>query len=1187
MSEIKLTLNIDRVPRHSGDEYYFKHLYGRANIGVTQLTIGDMQDDAGNIWRDFPAIPGSEGNLFYEVDHRYPNTSYQDVITPNVYTEKIIPAGSYLADYSKADWLNHRILINDPKAIRTVFKFQDWLYSGFDAFYPLMDTTVAKLEVNSPPSLSLTTQKGATLYNVEGQNLLDVTGYAQDPDNEELVVIVEVPNMYYRKVKVYNTYTAQYFSVPIDAISDSIPPGSYSGIVTVIDKRGYKAVGQFTFSVKNKLLNKNYYLINSPVEIGTSYRDYEGDPQLSTRFKYDHEPAFFDNPMGTLGDSGLWRSTMYTSFAYPGAYNATVQVRDNPQGDRFDEFRKWSRDNESSLVFLVHRQPTSLFAAKLNGNKIQITDHSYDIDHMTAYNKGLIDRQWQWRKVGDEAWNDGQLSSRPTNEAYELRLRVRDMDGPKSVGVWSDWTSQQLGTGSNLPPEAKFIIDPLNVSYRKSTTITDKSYDPDNDVLDRYEWIIRKDGAQVYYSNGAFVVPPSLTNYGVGSYEVVLRVRDSQGAWSKGYAGRASVLNFKPLAQFSMPAQVYRDDIVVMENTTPDPDADGDSLTYTWYGRKGTSSYSYSGRNQNQSISIRELIRGLGVSEQKAISPDWEMRLNVSDGSQEAYATRVFEVLNHVPTAEVSGQAEATQYTSRTYTSGASDLDSSDVNSLQYYWRVIDSEGQATILRNHKSIDITFYRTGIYTIDHWVIDQIGAKSNVASLKVTVRENLKPSMTLTSPVGTAANPAIIDAGLAGDPLIAWTYADPEGDPQEKYTLEFYTKDSILARAIENPDGSGTIRQYQVPNGTFERFQLFTVLGRVYSLNSWSDISNERAFIIDSPPQAGFTLLTDTGRNAAAGPIYRTDVLNITGTATDVDIPKGDSIRYNYYLKPAGASEGLASSLASFSKQFTSNGAFTLRQVVTDSLGLSREIAQNITVVNRLPSVNLMYPASDSQANPSIVNTLTPIIKWAYQDADGDEQQRFRVRVIRVAGGSIQAQSGEQTSGAKQWTIPAGALQENEIYAVEAEVYDGYGWSDVSPRKYFMVNLLTVRGAVQHTADWNENRQAYNVKTSGTPESPRGYHVFWAGEKFVLQANATGMPDTVVVTMSGGYTVPLSAANGERTVWTGELSDPAFDQLPDGPLSFTFTASNSYNTKTDTVTVTILGDWSQYYRSHRIK
>ncbi|MFD2875670.1 hypothetical protein ACFTAO_06250 [Paenibacillus rhizoplanae] len=83
-----------------------------------------------------------------------------------------------------------------------------------------------------------------------------------------------------------------------------------------------------------------------------------------------------------------------------------------------------------------------------------------------------------------------------------------------------------------------------------------------------------------------------------------------------------------------------------------------------------------------------------------------------------------------------------------------------------------------------------------------------------------------------------------------------------------------------------------------------------------------------------------------------------------------------------------------------------------------------------MLNRLPKVAITYPTSDSPNKPTIASTLTPIIKWDYQDEDGDQQQRFRVRIINLATGAIKVQSGDQVSNSKQWKVPDGALAEYE-------------------------------------------------------------------------------------------------------------------------------------------------------------
>ncbi|MHA6531153.1 glycoside hydrolase family 78 protein [Paenibacillus sp. BAC0078] len=1063
---------------------------------------------------------------------------------------------------------------------------------GFN--YPMIGHTmnfVIPLEENGPPTISLNSPNDQVLQNEPGRNTMNIEGYVHDPDNDDLIVSAEIPNVFYKKTVVKQTKSYQPFSIPIDVIADSIPPGDYTINVKVADPSDMSASTSMTVKVRIRLKRNAFVLVNTPVEnSGTTYKDYESDPKYAERVRYDHDPNYFENPMGMINDSGLWRTQLYSSFPYTGEYVVTYQAKDNPKADAaFSEYQMWSRDAASTMSFQVHRKPIALFAAKLAGSTVQLIDSSYDLDHVSSDDKGLSQWQWQYKKSAETMWVDGKPGVVSATDNYDIRLRVRDIDGNDGLGAWSDWCQRTVGTAAgNLPPVAMFTVNPSIVSYRKATTIIDKSFDPDNDPLDTYKWSVVKDGWNTVWSHyGAANTPPNIAGYGIGDYQISLQVRDNRGSWSENYSQNVKVVNHPPVAAFNMPNEVYRDTVIALDNQTPDPDADGDALTYIWNARINNSPYYWSGNNRYQSMTIRDLINRNGISPKQAISEGWEMRLTASDGSLSSNATRTFVVKNHAPVAAINGGSNVHQFDTQMYSSNDMDEDTSDQSSLSYYWKVTNADGDIRSYRT-PNVALTFLEPGVYTLEHWAIDQIGDKSNIAVLQVKVDKNLAPSMTITSPAGTLTAPTVLDAELQGDPLVKWAYSDPENDQQEQYHLDFCSKeDDLLVYSVENADPTGLLRQYQIPNKTFERFKYFYLNGRVFSKNSWSDISNEKAFIIDNPPKPGFTLITDTGRNAAMVPIYRTDVLQIQSTASDADVPKGDSITHQYFLKPSNGMEGLISTQSAFTKQFTTNGTFTLRQVVTDSLGLYRELTQTITVVNRTPTLNITYPTSTSQASPTIASTLTPVIKWDYQDEDGDQQQRYKVRIINLTTGAVTVQSGEQTSSAKQWQIPANALVENQKYAVEVEVYDGFNWSSVSPRKYFMVNLLSVKGGVQHTAEWNGNRQAYNLNKSGNAESPRGYNVYWAGERFVLQANATGLPDTIEVAMSGGYTTNLSPTDSKKTIWTGELYDPAFEKLPDGPVTFTFTARNEYNVKTDAVTVTILGDWTEYFQSHRVK
>ncbi|KGE19021.1 hypothetical protein [Paenibacillus wynnii] len=1108
---------------------------------------------------------------FYDIDIYYFGSF------PHSYATRTIPARSY--SYSVNNGWIQEYDIEEPKFL--VFE-NTW--GSYVTKNDSNATTLVKefyrfpLIVNSPPQVSVISQNNMTLINEPGLSTMDVEGYAQDPDNDDLEVIVEVPNVFYRKIKVTGTKSPKYFSVPIDVISDSIPPGSYQVKVKVVDPYKYRAEAPpLNFTVQNRLKRNAFVLINSPIISPTVYTDSEGDPKYAERYKYEHDPAFFDNSMGLISDSGQWRSATYASFPYTGQYVATVQFKDNPKtNDQFDNYRLWSRDNLSALAFQVHRKPIAIFAAKIVNGTLQLTDSSYDLDHISRNDKGLSVWQWQYKLTEDEFWTEGQPPAQlPKVENYDIRLRVRDIDGENGNGVWSDWCLRTVGkSAANLPPVALFTADPNIVSYKKTTLITDKSFDPNNDYLDIYEWIIRKSGAIIWSYSGTPTLPPSITGYGVGSYEITLRVHDNLGLWSEPYTQNVNVVNHPPIAAFEMPTEVYRDTLITLQNKTRNPDEDGDALTFGWNARIDGGTYRYVGGNENQSLTVRDLLSKYGISQQQAISNGWEMRLEAWDGTYNSFATKSFSVINHVPTAQITGPVSVYQYDSKTYTSTDTDDDSADQSSLRYYWNVTDSNGGIKTYSN-PNITVTFDEPGKYTLQHWVVDQIGDKSNIAVLNVTAAENLRPSMTITSPAGTIDSPTV----LLSDPLMKWSYSDQENDAQEKYRFEFFTMDSLLAQTIENIDTVGTSRQYQTPNLTFERFVYYTVNGRAASRGQWSEVSNEKAFIIDTPPVPGFTLNQSSG--------HRNEDFLITGTATDADILKGDSITYKYYLKPFGGSEALISASSDFVKQFTTHGSFTIRQVVTDSLGIFSETSRSITISNQIPTVDITYPGSSNSASPTVASTLTPILQWNYQDGDGDLQQRFKVRVIDLATNNIVAQSGETASSAKQWTITGGTIVENKKYAVEVEVFDGYEWSSISPRKYFMVNLLTIQGGVKHTTEWNDNRIGYNLKKSGNPDNPRGYNVFWAGERFILQADTTGLPDTVEVTMPGGYHTQLSATSGAKTLWTGELYDPSFENLPNGPISFTFTAQNAFSTKVDTVTVTISEEWSEFSRSHRTK
>ncbi|MHA7966106.1 glycoside hydrolase family 78 protein [Paenibacillus sp. CAU 1782] len=172
-----------------------------------------------------------------------------------------------------------------------------------------------------------------------------------------------------------------------------------------------------------------------------------------------------------------------------------------------------------------------------------------------------------------------------------------------------------------------------------------------------------------------------------------------------------------------------------------------------------------------------------------------------------------------------------------------------------------------------------------------------------------------------------------------------------------------------------------------------------------------------------------------------------------------------------------------------------------------------------------------------------------------------------------------------------TAPNVVMTQTGDWVMKITVSDGKA-EPVSRSKTVKVLPLSLTGAVHHTALWNEHRQNYNKKQSGNAESPRGYEVFWAGEKFILEATTTATgtntkADKVEVTF-GKYRTELKSLQSGGSKWQGELWDSAFEKLENGTYRFGFAVYYSNGIiKTDSVEVKIQGNASGIAGVHRVQ
>ncbi|RUS47688.1 PKD domain-containing protein [Cohnella sp. AR92] len=197
---------------------------------------------------------------------------------------------------------------------------------------------------------------------------------------------------------------------------------------------------------------------------------------------------------------------------------------------------------------------------------------------------------------------------------------------------------------------------------------------------------------------------------------------------------------------------------------------------------------------------------------------------------------------------------------------------------------------------------------------------------------------------------------------------------------------------------------------------------------------------------APPVAGFTISPIT--------TFRGVPVTINSTAFDPQDGDRTMIAHQYYLKPSGGAETLAStSRTSWEKAFNSLGIFTLRQIVTNSYGLKDEATGQIAIVNRKPMAQVTNPTSSDSLHPTELDILRPTFTWSYLDEDHDPQSKYQLRIYKYGGYSY-LDTGEISSSAKSWT-PSSDLPEEINFYVMVRVYDGYDWSGWSDPKYFVI------------------------------------------------------------------------------------------------------------------------------------
>ncbi len=276
------------------------------------------------------------------------------------------------------------------------------------------------------------------------------------------------------------------------------------------------------------------------VKVETSYSDYENDPIIAQRYKYAHEPNYFDNSAGLSQNMGVFLSTPISKFTKPGKYIMEYQVRDNPRDNAaFDNYRLWSAPKHITLY--AHRRPIPQFSLietrDVTNFSYTYMDYSYDLDHTSLPNKGIVIKNWYYKEYNAASWTLGMLPTIPNGSNYLVKLEIMDMEytwAEKIITVSPNYST-------NVKPIAQFNFIKNPVSKTEYTTILsdiiDSSYDPDaEDTIYTRRWTVTKNG--VTQPNNVNTV---LNTAGEGEYVVTLEVCDNYGQWSVPYTQTLTV----------------------------------------------------------------------------------------------------------------------------------------------------------------------------------------------------------------------------------------------------------------------------------------------------------------------------------------------------------------------------------------------------------------------------------------------------------------------------------------------------------------------------------------------------------------------------------------------------------------------------------------------------------------------
>lgn len=447
--------------------------------------------------------------------------------------------------------------------------------------------------------------------------------------------------------------------------------------------------------------------------------------------------------------------------------------------------------------------------------------------------------------------------------------------------------------------------------------------------------------------------------------------------------------------------------------------------------------------------------------------------------------------------------------------------------------------------------------------------------------------IKPTVELTYPLGTHDNPTYVPTLK---PTFTWNQHDPAAGIIYQQEIEILDESgSLFLRKLKynstsewtKATDSWTMESDITPAGKFQ------VRVRVRNGANWSSWSNVGWFTTNRPPTASMS--TPFGTQDAPT-VFAT--LRPTFVWNQYDQDPGTVFSY-FQLQVTNEANTVTLLDSGQQWQNTSNTwnswvsnvdltageKLRVRVRVFDGYTWSDWSAQTWFYINRAPTASFTWAPNPLWEGDTVTLTNTST------DPDGDALN---------ATWWISGPGGFSRTSYDYNAAIEGAVTNNRpgTYYVTLVVTDPHGATATVTHPIY-VGELGISGAVNHTADWEANRQAYNAKY---PESQRSYDTFWAGEQFDLVGTPTNTGSSATkptsVSVSSGGIGSTGLYMESYTRWLGNLgesnSTTKLESLSSGSYDFVFTVTYSNGVqKQTTVRVYVNGNWSEYFKNHRIK